>query len=237
MSTDPLVRDLVAMLEATREAERTVFDKMPSAIRSRPLRPGDWSPKDHQAHLTAWKGRQADRYAALRRGEEPSMIASDQETDAINADLHRITSDWRWDEVARAADETHDRLISEIQACDPALIRSTERLIGGTFGNGAYHAVQHFGWLREGGAPVDAEAVGRFIDEMAELVQRGSLPDADRGIALYNTACYAALDGNLDRARSLLPDAFRLNPELVELARTDDDLAALRDELTTLAGQ
>lgn len=165
------------------------------------------------------------------------MIASDEETDAINADLHRITSDWRWDEVARAAEETHQRLVGEVEACDPALIRSTERLVAGTFGNGAYHAAQHFGWLREGGAPVDAEAFRRFMDEIAELAQRGSLPDADRGTVLYNTACYAALDGDVDRARSLLPEAFRLNPGLVEVARTDDDLAALRDEIGALAGQ
>jgi len=237
MTDDPLARDLVTMLRATREAERAVFGAMPSAIRSRPLRPGDWSPKDHQAHLSAWKGRQADRFAALRRGEVPSTVGSDHETDGINAELHRLTSDWRWDEVERAADETSERLIGEIEACDPALIRTSDRLIGGTFGNGAYHAAQHFGWLRDGGAPVDRGAFTAFMEAMVELVDNGSLPDADRGIALYNTACYAALDGDLERARRVLPEAFRLNAELRELARTDDDLAALRDEMDALVAQ
>lgn len=237
MATDPLLHDLVEMLRATREAERAVFGKMPSAIRSRPLRPGDWSPKDHQAHLSAWKGRQADRFAALRRGEEPSEGSSDAETDAVNADLHRLTSHWRWDEVERAADETSDRLIGEIEASDPALVRESDRLIRGTFGNGAYHAAQHFGWLRDGGAPVDEAAFRDFMEAVAGLAETGSLPDAARGTVLYNTACYAALAGDLDRARSLLPRAVALNPDLAELATRDDDLAALRDELAGLVAQ
>jgi hypothetical protein len=230
MSTDPLVRDLVAMLHLTRDAERDVFGPIPDDVRSRPVRPGDWSPKDHQAHLTAWKSRQADRYAAARRGEAP-VEGSDEETDAVNAQLQRATAGWSWTDVERQADEVSARLISEIEAAGPAVLADRPGLVGSTFGNGAYHAVQHFGWLRSAGIAVDPGRTRRLVADLEELVERGSLPDADRGIALYNTACYAALEGEPARALALLPRAFALNPDLAELAQRDDDLASVRSEL------
>jgi len=236
MSTDPLLRDLVEMLNLTRSAERDVFGAIDPQTRDKPIRPDDWSPKDFQAHLSAWKARQADRYAAVRRGEEPS-IGSDGETDALNAKLRLRTADWPWDEIERQADEVHARLVAEVESTQPVLVRASGRLIGGTFGNGAYHAAQHFAWLRDAGVPVDADRFRRFVAELADLVQRANLPPADQGVAIYNTACYAALDGDLQRARDLLPEAFRLNPDLVQSARDDSDLAALKDEITDLAGQ
>ncbi|MGZ6214456.1 MAG: hypothetical protein ACXWMG_05845 [Candidatus Limnocylindria bacterium] len=41
--------------------------------------------------------------------------------------------------------------------------------------------------------------------------------------------------GRLDRARPLLPVAFRLRPDLVEFANEDPDLLELRDGLPTQA--
>ena len=62
MSTD-LTGTLVALLRSMRDAERAIFGGLKPEFRDRPMREGDWSPKDHQAHLTAWKARQANRYA------------------------------------------------------------------------------------------------------------------------------------------------------------------------------
>src|SRR6185436_9662825 len=77
MSTD-LTGTLAALLRSMRDAERDVFGGLDPDVRDRPLRAGDWSPKDHQAHLTAWKARQANRYAAARRGEEPAEMSDGQ---------------------------------------------------------------------------------------------------------------------------------------------------------------
>ncbi len=74
MSTD-LTATLVALLRSMRDAERDVFGGLDPDVRDRPMREGDWSPKDHQAHLTAWKARQANRYADARRGEEPAEMS------------------------------------------------------------------------------------------------------------------------------------------------------------------
>ncbi|MGH2457181.1 MAG: TPR end-of-group domain-containing protein [Candidatus Limnocylindria bacterium] len=226
--------DLVAMLRDMRQAERDVFGSLDPAVRDAPLRPGDWSAKDHQAHLTAWKARQARRYALFRAGQELPPVEGD-ETDALNAELQAARADWTWDGIVDEADQVGEQLIAEILATDPALIAGSERLLGGTFGNGAFHAMTHFGWLVEAGIGVDPGRVRRYLDEVSGLVRGGSLPEREVGTALYNIACVHAMAGELEAARSLLPEAFGLRPDLVDFARTDSDLTRLHAELDDLA--
>lgn len=59
--TDTLTTDLAATIDVTRRAERELFGGLDDATIHRAIRAGDWNPKDFQAHLTAWKARQADR--------------------------------------------------------------------------------------------------------------------------------------------------------------------------------
>ncbi|HEX2194248.1 MAG TPA: hypothetical protein VHK63_04730 [Candidatus Limnocylindria bacterium] len=230
-----LADDLVATLEAARRAERDVFGALDPAVRDAPLREGDWSPKDHQAHLSAWKARHADRFAAARTGTE--LPEWEDETDVVNARLHATRVEWSWDDVAREADDVSQRLADEIRATDPELILAGEHLLSGTFGNGAYHAQEHFGWLLDARIGVDEERVSSFVDEVERTVRDSSLPDRERGAGIYNTACFHALRGRTDRARPLLREAFRIRPDLVEWARQDDDLLALSDEIDSLAAQ
>src|SRR6187397_99790 len=100
---EPLVAALVEQLEAMRAAERDVFGALDPEVRDRPMRPGDWSPKDHQAHLTAWKKIQSERIQAAARGEK--LAADARETDERNAELQALRADWTWDDIAREADE------------------------------------------------------------------------------------------------------------------------------------
>jgi hypothetical protein len=234
MSTN-LTGTLVALLRAMRQAERDVFGGLPPEARDRPLREGDWSPKDHQAHLTAWKARQANRYAAARAGQEPSEM-SDDEIQSINDEQHAARADWDWDAISQEADEVTERLIREIADTDPDVIAGSERLIQGSFGNGPFHAMEHFGWLLQADVGADANRIAAFVDETQRLVGEGQLPDRDMAIATYNVACFQALAGNLDAARPLLRRAFKLDPELASWAKEDTDLTALRDELEELAG-
>ncbi|MGZ6373072.1 MAG: hypothetical protein ACXWL8_06725, partial [Candidatus Limnocylindria bacterium] len=60
----PLQTDLVAMLEATRAAERELFDAIPAEAREAPGVIGDWSAKDLLAHLAAWRAIEARRLTA-----------------------------------------------------------------------------------------------------------------------------------------------------------------------------
>ena len=231
--TDQLTSDLLEMLSIMRTAERDIFGALPADARERPIREGDWSPKDHLAHLSAWKGRQADRLAAARTGAE--LEEWQGEDDEINARLQSERAAWSWDETVADADAVHERLAAEISAIDPDLLRDGARLVDGTYGNGVFHAQQHFSWLQAAGIGIDERRVMAFAEDIERLVRRASLPDRDRGTAIYNTACFQSMAGRDDRARPLLREAFALRPELLEWARQDSDLATLSGELDALA--
>jgi len=231
-TADPLVEALAAQLRATRDAERDLFNALDPEVRDRPMRPGDWSPKDHQAHLTAWRAIQANRIHAARLGKPiPTDVREDDE---INAELQATRADWAWDAIAAEADEVSERLIAEIQAAGSSVLTEMERLVAGVFGNGVFHAITHFGWLRYADIGVDAARVTSFVDTMEGLLDTSGLPDADRGVGIYNLACTHAVAGRLDRARALLRVAFRFRPDLAEYAKEDSDLVELRDELPAL---
>lgn len=232
---DSLLEDLAATVLATRRAERDLLGALDEALLHRPIREGDWTPKDVQAHLTAWKARQADRYALVREGREiPAPMAAEEE-DALNEELRAARADWTWPEIVDEADLVTERLVGEIRQADPAVLRASDRLIGGTFGNGVLHAVTHVRWLREAGIPLDEERLLAFAAEARQLVAAESLPERDRAIGEYDLACFYALVGMPDEARPLLRAAFRHRPDLVEFSSTDPDLASMRDQLADLA--
>lgn len=230
---DPLIAALVDQLQAMRQAERDIFGGLEPAVRDRPLRPNDWSPKDHQAHLTAWKGIQAERIRANRLGQDPPFVG--RETDEINAELQATRAETPWPAVVAEADAVTAELEREIRDAGPAALVESGGLIGGIFGNGSSHGMTHFGWLVEAGIGVDQARVAAFVDAQERLLSAEVIPDFDRGVGLYNLACAHAVAGRLDRARPLLPIAFRLRPDLVDFAKEDPDLVELRDELSTQA--
>jgi hypothetical protein len=234
MGDDPLLRALIEQLRAMRAAERDIFGALDPEVRDRPMRPNDWSPKDHQAHLTAWKGIQADRIRANTLGEDPPFIGT--ETDQVNAALQLTRADASWVEIEAEADEVSERLDEEIRSAGPTRLVESGGLIGGIFGNGASHAMTHFGWLLEADIGVDQARVAAFVDDQEGLLNTDCVPDFDRGVGIYNLACAHALAGRLDRARPLLQVAFGLRPDLAEFANEDPDLVELRDELGTLSG-
>ena len=164
--------------------------------------------------------------------------SAENETDAINAELQAARADWSWEAIVQEADEVNEQLIGEISAAGPDLPEQWDQLIGGTFGNGPFHALEHFNWLDEAAVGLDSARVAAFVEELGKAVTRGTLPDRDAGTALYNIACYHSLAGRLDEARPLLRDAFRLRPDLAEFALEDTDLTAAsrRDRLAGCAG-
>ena len=212
-----------------------LFSGLEAAALEAPIREGDWNPKDFQAHLTAWKARQAERFGAIREGRELPPPMDDQEEDAINAELRSTRIDWSWSDVADEADAVTDRLVPEIRQADPDMLRGSERLLSGTLGNGVLHTLTHLRWLLEAKVPLDRSRVARFESDAQRAVSAAALPAKLRAVGLYDLACYHALGGSTQTARTLLRDAFRLDPELVEFSQTDDELVSVRGELDALA--
>ena len=234
--TDDLSDALALTIRTARSAERDLFGGLDGAIRERPIREGDWNPKDFQAHLTAWKARQADRFAAVREGRELPHPMKDPEEDAVNAELRAARIDLGWAAIVEEGDAVADRLIREIRRSDPGVLRASDRLITGTFGNGVLHTLTHVRWLLEAGVPLDRARVAVFEDEALRVVSADPIPEKSRAVGAYDLACYYALRGSPDMARDLLRDAFRMDPELVEFSRTDEDLLSIRGDLDVLAG-
>jgi hypothetical protein len=233
MDQNRLQDDIEATLRAARQAERDIIGTLPDEVRLAPGPDGGWSPKDIQAHLSSWKARQAQRHAAARRGEE--LPPPDDDFDAINAELHAARADWTWGAIEKEADEVLEQLVVEVQATDLAMLMANERLLGGTMGNGASHALEHLPPLaRAHGKEGRALALAR---EVETIVRASAFPESDKGAFLYNQACYHALGGRLDEARPVLGEALALRPDLTEWSQQDPDLVALRDELGAFATQ
>jgi len=167
---------------------------------------------------------------ALRENREEPALAS-TETDEINAIFHAERAAWTWDEAAADADATMAALIAEVQAASADTL-SVERVSGAVMGNGPEHALAHL--------PSIAARVGldaRVLDlatTIETIVDRGGWPSRPAAFARYNLACFHALGGRLDEARSLLRLALPEQEELRTLAPVDDDLIALRDEIPSL---
>lgn len=217
--------DIVATLRAARRAEREIIGTLPEEVRLAPGPDGGWSPKDIQAHLSSWKARQAQRHGAARRGEE--LPPPDEDLDAINAELHAARAEWSWASVEEEADQVSEELIAAIQATDLETLLGNERLLGGTMGNGASHGLEHLPPLAR--AHGKEERILDLARELEERVRASAFPDRDKGIFLYNQACFHALGGRLDVARTLLPEALAMSPDLSEWSQQDPDLVALGD--------
>jgi len=67
-------------------------------------------------------------------------------------------------------------------------------------------------------------------EEGADRAQALIANDPPYGAVYYNTACFEARAGRTDAALAHIRRAVEISPYLAELARTDDDLAALRDQ-------
>jgi hypothetical protein len=220
---------LIDGIRAARAAERDVLAALDPGVRDATAPDGGWSPKDVQAHLTAWKGRTVERLRALRVGlSEPIEV----ETDEANAIFHAERSGWTWDEVLADADATTDELVAEIDvAADETL--ALARVSGTIMGNGSEHTLTHLTPIAAG-AGLESRTL-ELADAIAAIIDRGGWPLRAAAFARYNLACYHALSGNLDVARSLLRQALPDQEELRGFAPNDDDLIALRDEMPALA--
>ncbi len=75
-------------------------------------------------------------------------------------------------------------------------------------------------------------------EEGADRAQELIADDPPYGAVYYNTACFESQAGRTDAALAHLRRAVELAPALAELARRDDDLAALREQaaFTELVG-
>ena len=221
---------LIDGLRAARATEAAIFDAVDPADRERPGADGGWSAKDILAHLSAWRQRETDVLAARRKGEPEPQWPGDG-IDEVNANIHALRADWPWASVTADAEATATALIAEVTAASDETL-AEPNVAGSILGDGLEHDLGHLGTV----AATDGRAsdVLALADTSLAILDRGGWPDRPAAVARYNLACYHALAGNLDVARSLLRQVLPAHEDLRTLAATDDDLLAVRDEIPTL---
>ena len=170
-----------------------------------------------------------ERLRALRNGtDEPT----DVETDEMNAILHAERADWSWEHVVADADATTDGFVAQLRAAADETL-AEPRISGLVMGNGSEHTLTHLTPIAAG-AGLGSRTL-ELADAITAILDRGGWPPRADAYARYNLACFHALSGNLDVARSLLRQALPGQEELQGFAPADDDLVALRDEIAALA--
>jgi hypothetical protein len=230
-TSTPLHVDLLALLQATRRAERSMFASLSPSERDASGTIGAWSAKDAQAHLAAWRSIEARRLeATVTGGALPtSDPVPDAPVDEANARIHEQRAGLDWDAVEREADASVAALAAAIERSSFDALCVCEGTSAGIGANGVNHAIAHLSDVaRLGGSKADFDG---FAREVEAILRRGHLPVRDSGVMLYNLACHAALSGDLDNARRLLADAIERRHDLADVARDDPDLAALGPQL------
>jgi hypothetical protein len=231
----PLHADLIEMLRAAHAAERDIFGALSPDQREAPNSIGEWSAKDVLAHLAAWRAVEARQLERRIRGEsgwDPGDPGPEVPVDEANEMLHAKYAAWSWDDVVLEADASVEALVAAMGRSGTTALSERDGIVVGIGTSGSNHAMGHLiDAARLAGARPRFDALARAFEE---IVARGHLAPRDSGVIFYNLACYQALAGETDDARRLLRTAFTHHHELVESAKEDPDLAALRGELESL---
>jgi hypothetical protein len=234
--------DLIEMLEATREAERSIYGLLDPVVRDAPNTIGDWSTKDVLAHLSAWREVEAERLRTgwhERRAEVEGAASDGAETesiDAVNARMAAERAGWAWEHVAAAAEASIDTLQDAIETTPAEALERSENAVAGIGANGPNHALGHLPEIANLAGPDARPHVAAFEQRIEGILARGRISDRDAGVMIYNLACAASLAGRLDDARRLITDALHRRPDLRDWSLDDPDLEAIREDIPRLVG-
>jgi tetratricopeptide (TPR) repeat protein len=230
MEQTPLMPRLLELLDQALADQKALIAGLSHAERTAVGTPDQWSIKDMVAHITFWKRNTVKRLAAAASGETPPNFEDFQPFNEANFEQCRMQA---WPEVIAEADRAHADLLAAIQALPEAALSDPNRYawqngrpqLLSVVGNGYLHPQSHVAqaYVERGDLPratrfqeLVTETVGQFGDQLTP-----------RGVALYNLACFYATTGQIEQALNLLPEALRLQPDLVEWSKEDPDFVSL----------
>jgi tetratricopeptide (TPR) repeat protein len=230
MEPDQLRAGLIELLGRAQSDQRALLAALSDDERAAIGTADRWSAKDVLLHIAFWKKRQLERLSAAARGEAPVEL---EHYDQVNA---RVFEEWRerpWQAVIDESEQVFEALVSQVREFDPAALADPNRyawqagrsLLSSLVGNGFWHPESHIAqcYIDRGDLP---QAM-RMQEDLTEQLGRYGDQLVPRGEALYNLACFYAINGQADKALELLPEALRLQPDVAEWSKEDPDLISL----------
>ena len=189
-----------------------------------------WEAKDIVAHIIFWLECASVRLAAVARGETPPSFNDYERLNAENFEARRNRS---WPDVIGDLNRSTEKLLSQVQGfSDTELLdpkhydwlngRRLWQSIAGTVYAHPYAHIADYR-MRRGNSK-------RAIELQEAATRKMDQIEGADGEPAYNLACFYALAGERDKALSLLPEALRRSPTLVEWSKEDPDLVSLRGE-------
>ncbi len=232
MDPNQLKASLIDLLGRAQSDQRALLAELSDDERAVIGTADHWSVKDIVVHIAFWKKRQLERLAAAAREEAP---LEREHYEQVNA---RVFEEWRerpWQAVIDESEHIFDALVAQVRAFDPVALAEPNRyawqegrsLLAGLVGNGVFHPESHIAqyYIDRGDLP----RATRMQEQLTEQLGQYGDQLAPRGEVLYNLACFYATSGQTDRALALLPEALRIQPDLLEWSKEDPDLVSLHD--------
>jgi tetratricopeptide (TPR) repeat protein len=230
MESHQLTATLIELLGRAQSDQRELLAALSDDERAAVGTADHWSVKDMVLHIAFWKNRQTERLAAAARGETP---VEPEHYEQVNARVFEEGRTRSWQAVIDESERVFEALVLQVRTFDPVALVDPNRypwqngraMLSSVVGNGFWHPESHIAQCY-----VDRGDLPQAIRMQEELTQQlGQYGDqlVPRGEALYNLACFYAVNGLADQALALLPEALQLLPDVVEWSKEDPDLVSL----------
>lgn len=222
--------ELTALLNGMHGKIEAYYNALPESKRTANGTWEVWAPKDVLAHLAFWQNNLIDIFNSLQ--SPPPELPPFEERNHANFLNYQMRP---WAEVYAAFAGSHDKIVERVKTFSDEDLETPNRfpritngslqgsILGNTFGHSATHLAE---LLTKSGDAKQGQELQEFVAQ--KTIEYDPSPRSE-GVALYNLACYYALNNRTERTVELLKQAFPLRPDLQEYSRQDTDFDRVRD--------
>jgi hypothetical protein len=223
-------RKLLELVEEARQREIKFIAEMGEDERKQQGTFQEWSAKDELVHIGAWKGIMCERFRAFQAEQTPPAF---DDWDTVNDEIFKRHEGDSWTEAVDYLELSYQQMVEQIHALSEDGLMDGQRfpwlrgrsLFRQTIHNGYFHPQGHIAfWYSKRGDP---ERGTRVMEQVTSQMLSLDESPAWHGQAIYNLACYYAINGESEEAIDRLAQAFVLSPDIVEWSKEDSDLVSL----------
>lgn len=194
-----------------------------------------WSARDHLVHRNFGRQNLLRVLTAILQQQE--VPAREKINDEVNGEVFAEQRLRPWSELHAESEQVYANLITLVERLSEDELNDTQRFtavipagrpmyatfLGYWYEHGQEHLSQYYSDRN------DLPRAMAIREQCAARVLQLEVPEWVKGWFLYNLACFYAEFHQLEQATTRLQEAVHFNPRLQELAKSDPNLAALRD--------